>query len=121
MTVAAGVAMTLAAPALAISHGYAHAELREHAAHHGSPATESTPSVHADEQHGDHAHPRLDRGAAVRTQHVVPPALPAPATFVVPATNGRSTRTPPAPNASPPPGPARTPTQSRAPPAALTT
>lgn len=120
LAVAAGVAMTLAAPALAMSHGFAHAELREHAAHHGD-SGRLLPAAHEPGHHGDHGHPTLDCGVTARVIQLLPAALPAPATFVLLAAAGRDTRTPPAPNASPPPGVDRSPTRSRAPPAALTT
>lgn len=58
-----GVAVASAAPATAVVHGHAHAELLEHAnAHHDVPHGADIATLDVDSEHDGHGHPVLDPG-----------------------------------------------------------
>jgi hypothetical protein len=117
----AAVAMSIAAPALALAHRKANAELLEHASdtRHSAPSHDAL-SVNVDEQHHGHAHPSLDRGLCSRCSGLFAIALALPATADPVSFGDQKPAEPPTPNESPPNGADHTPTRSRAPPSPLT-
>jgi hypothetical protein len=121
LAIVSGLAMSLAAPAMALAHGHAHAELLEHAeeAHHALHAGEGVAIVDVDSQHNGHAHPAVDPGVFSRLAQWLP-ALAAPHGAYDFVDLGQGTLAePPAPFESPPGPAANTPAQPRAPPAPL--
>lgn len=121
LAVVTGLATFLATPGLAVAHGYAHNELREHAftdaTEHNVAAAHDATSIRPADHHHDHGHPSVDRGLfapfvqlfAALTSHSVALAelsalsasasVPPPAPFESPPQNANGL---PAPSRSPP-------------------
>jgi hypothetical protein len=121
----------ISAPGLALAHGYAHHEAREHAEHehghehrHATPAADEgasaanqTGSIESAGRSGDHDHPQLPLGLSARAEiplFVVPSAVTLPA-YVLVDSRVALLLTGPPPRAGPPDAPLR---QPRAPPLA---
>lgn len=119
----------ISAPGLALAHGYAHHEAREHAEHeHGHEHQHATPAAHESESSadhvasiestgssGDHHHPELSLGLSTRAEiplFVVPSAVTLPE-YVLVESRASLLLTAAPPRAGPPDA---APRQPRAPP-----
>lgn len=72
-----GALISLAVPAAAVAHGYAHAELLEHATDdHGLASHANQPSIGEDGHHATHAHPTIDKGVSSRAVQLFPALVP---------------------------------------------
>ena len=114
------VSASLATPAAALAHGYAHGEAAEHAQHHESGSAHHTehPAVTSDDHDADHEHPRLDASPLTRVVKDLPAAIHSSSVgLVIADVVHRASTGAPEPNESPPERPDSSAPQSRAPPA----
>jgi len=114
----AGLCVALMAPALALAHGHAHAEVVEHSheSHDKIDGSDSGAAVSNPSEHEGHAHPTVDPGVFSRLGHVLPIAPPsAPDLELVLLREGHASPRP-APFESPPDPVSTRPQQPRAPP-----
>ena len=111
-----GVLVSLAAPALALAHGHAHAELVEHAGdgHHGD-HSEGVATIGADEHH-DHGHATVDRTRLSRVAQSLAVLPFTPATYDLPGWRTGVAAEPPAACESPPDSLRAPPSRPRPPP-----
>ncbi len=114
----AGLCMAIVAPALALAHGHAHAELVEHSheSHHDVDGSDAGGVLSNPSEHDGHAHPTVDPGVFSRFGHVLPIAPPpVPVLELVLLREGTASPCP-APFESPPDPVGTRPQQPRAPP-----
>lgn len=117
LRITCGAAMSLAAPATAIAHGHAHAELIEHAGHHATPVAADVPEVESHGQHDGHDHPVLGPGWYSRLNAVSLPILvPTQLTWEPPTAAARPSAPQPVPCDDPPWSLRARPSRPRAPP-----
>ena len=114
----AGLCLGFVAPALALAHGHAHAELVEHSheSHHDADGPDAGGALSNPSEHDGHAHPTVDAGVFSRFGNVLP--VPRPSVPVLELVLLReATASPrPAPLESPPDPVSTRPRQPRAPP-----
>lgn len=112
-----GALMCLAAPASAVAHGHAHAELLEHAsADHGVASPNGAPSIGEEGHHEAHAHPTIDRTASSRSVQLLPEVLPGPVVHDFASHDDSVAAAAPGPFEPPPDPHDRAPANPRAPP-----
>lgn len=93
MLCAAGLAASLATPALAVSHGHAHRALTEqqaiaahaathNAAHAGAAHSTASPRASSTDHDADHPHGAIEQGVTTRSHTVAPAVISAVADVV---------------------------------------